>query len=386
MQALTRTPRAILIDVIPPKMTKATAERRLAELDSLTRTYGGIVVVKLLQKRAVPNYRTYIGPGKIEEIVQIAKDEKAELVIVNNLLKPKQIFQLGEILRKENLHVWDRVDLILKIFDKHAKTSEAKLQIKLAAINHMGPRIFGMGMELMQQAGGIGGRAGQGESNTEMMKRHLASQEGFLKKELEKLAISRAGHRARRDRVGLKTVSIIGYTNAGKSSLLNALTRKGAYVANQLFATLDTRVGKLWIPNEPSDEPATTYKAGTEVLLSDTIGFIQDLPPQLIKAFRSTLDETIDADLILHVIDVSDPYRALKIKEVEDILEQLGVQEVPKIYVFNKTDLMKKVPEKTLEKLYKKFNPVFVSAHKKLGLEKLTSCIKTAIDAQTAEE
>lgn len=386
MQQLTLTPRAILIDVIPPKMTKATAERRLMELDALTRTYGGIVVVKLLQKRAIPNYRTYIGPGKIEEIVQIAKDEKAELVIVNNLLKPKQMFQLGEILRKDGLRVWDRVDLILKIFDKHAKTAEAKLQIKLAAIRHMGPRIFGMGMELMQQAGGIGGRGGQGETNTEIMKRHLASQEGFLKKELQKLATSRAGHRARRDRVGLKTVSIVGYTNAGKSSLLNALTRKGAYVANQLFATLDTRVGKLWIPNESSDQSATSYQAGTEVLLSDTIGFIQDLPPQLIEAFRSTLDETIDADLILHVIDVSDPYRALKIKEVESILDQLGVQNVPKIYAFNKTDLMKRVPEKTLAKQYKAFSPVFVSAHQKLGLETLIQQIKASLDAQIDQE
>ncbi len=378
MQCLTLTPRAILIDVIPPDMPKATAERRLTELDALTKTYGGIVVVKLLQKRATPNYRTYIGPGKIEELIQTAKQEKCELIIVNNLLKPKQMFELGEILRKQGLRAWDRVDLILKIFDKHAKTSEAKLQIKLAALRHMGPRIFGMGMELMQQAGGIGGRGGQGETNTEMMKRHLAAQEEHAKKELAKLAIGRAGHRTRRDRLGLKTVSIVGYTNAGKSSLLNALTKKGAYVANQLFATLDTRVGKLWIST--SIDEKTGKPQGEEVLLSDTIGFIQDLPPQLIQAFRSTLDETIDADLILHVIDVSDPHRDEKIKEVEAILDELGVHDTPKLYVFNKIDLVKRVPEKTLKKTYQTYSPVFVSAGTKKGLDSLVYQLKASLD------
>ena len=384
MQRLTLTPRAILIDVIPPGMTKATAERRLTELDALTKTYGGIVVVKTIQKRATPNYRTYIGPGKIEELIETAKEEKCELIIVNNLLKPKQMFELGEILRKQGLRAWDRVDLILKIFDKHAKTAEAKLQIKLAALRHMGPRIFGMGMELMQQSGGIGGRGGQGETNTEIMKRHLATQEDHAKKELAKLAIGRAGTRTRRDRLGLKTVSIVGYTNAGKSSLLNALTRKGAYVANQLFATLDTRVGKLWIQKEP--DAITGKPQGEELLLSDTIGFIQDLPPQLIQAFRSTLDETIDADLILHVIDVSDPHRDAKIKEVEAILDDLGVHQTPKIYAFNKIDLVKRVPEKTLQKKYSDYSPVFVSAGTKVGLESLIHELQRKLDEKTNNE
>ncbi len=379
MQRLTLTPRAILIDVISPEMTKPTAERRLTELDALTKTYGGIVVVKTIQKRATPNYRTYIGPGKIEELIQIAKDEKCELIIVNNLLKPKQMFELGEILRKHGLRAWDRVDLILKIFDKHAKTAEAKLQIKLAAIRHMGPRIFGMGMELMQQSGGIGGRGGQGETNTEIMKRHLAAQEDQTKKELAKLAIGRTGQRVRRDRLGLKTVSIVGYTNAGKSSLLNVLTRKGAYVANQLFATLDTRVGKLWIAKEPNTQ--TGKPQGEELLLSDTIGFIQDLPPQLIQAFRSTLDETIDADLILHVIDVSDPHREAKIQEVETILDELGVHDTPKMYVFNKIDLLKRVPEKTLSKTYRAYSPVFVSTATRQGLDSLIQQLPLHLDA-----
>lgn len=371
-------PRAILIDVVPPRTDPKVAERRLFELESLTSTFGGIVVVKLLQKRDLPNYRTYIGPGKIDELIALAVQEKATLIIVNNLLKPRQMYELGEKLRPHKIQAWDRVDLILKIFQKHAQTIEAKLQIKLAAIDHMGPRIFGMGMEMMQQVGGVGVRGGQGETNTELMKRHLTKEESHIKKELERVARTRKLHRDRRDRIGLKTVSIVGYTNAGKSSLLNALTKKGAYVANELFATLDTRVGKVWIPSSKN----TTLPIGTEsihpptpVLLSDTIGFIQDLPPQLIQAFRSTLDETIDADLILHVIDASDPYLTQKIAEVEDILAQLNLQDAPSIYVFNKIDSVKRLAKATLSKKYKSKTPVFVSAVKGLGLDELKANI-----------
>lgn len=377
MPSQTHKPRTILIDVIPPTMPKAVAERRLTELESLTQTYGGMTIVKLIQKRSTPDYKTYIGSGKLAEIMEISDAEQVDLIIINNLLKPKQLFALEEAFRvhaetreaplprkqQRPPRVWDRVDLILKIFDKHAKTAEAKLQIKLAAIQHMGPRIFGMGMELMQQGGGIGTR-GQGETNTEIMKRHLAEQEKQVKKQLAQLATGRALQRKRRDRMGMKTVSVVGYTNAGKSSLVNALTQKGAYVADALFATLDTRVGKLYLPERPSP-----------VLISDTIGFIQDLPPGLISAFRSTLDETVDADLLLHVIDVSDPHIHEKIKEVEDVLEQLHVADTPKIYVFNKTDLLKRVPKTTLRKEYIAMKPLFVSCKTGEGIDELREFI-----------
>lgn len=353
-----------MVDVIPPSMDAAHAERRLMELESLTRTYGGIVVVKLMQKRGLPNYRTYIGKGKLEEIIEIAKAERVELLIVNNLLKASQMYAVGERLRPHGMRVWDRIDLILNIFAKNAKTAEAKLQIRLAAIHHMGPRIYGMGQEMMQQAGGTGTRGGQGETNTELMKRHFAEQERRVKRELERIAKSRANHRMRRDRVGLKTVSIVGYTNAGKSSLLRALTKKNVHVADALFATLDTRVGKLWLPN-----------LQTSVLLSDTIGFIQDLPPQLVDAFQSTLDETVDADLLLHVIDASDPFMLEKIREVEDVLDAIHVGTTPKIYVFNKIDLAPKLKRDRLEKLFKAYAPVFVSAEKNEGLDTLVSRI-----------
>ena len=363
-------------------MEKAVAERRLLELDSLTKTYGGMVIVKLIQKRQMPDYRTFVGSGKLQEILDIAVKEHAELLIINNLVKPKQLFEVEEFFRKNKhpLQVWDRMDLILKIFSKHARTAEAKLQIKLAAIRHMGPRIFGMGMELMQQTGGIGTR-GLGETNTEIMRRHLAHQEEQTEKQLDRVAGARSLHRARRDRQGLKTVSVVGYTNAGKSTLVNALTHKGAYVANELFATLDTHVGKMWLPMPavPVDDVRAHGGAPlpppTPVLVSDTIGFIQDLPPQLVNAFRSTLDETVDADLLLHVIDASDPYLQDKIKEVEDILTTIGVAGTPKIYVFNKIDCAKRFGKTAIKKKYAAFKPVFVSAQKGIGLEDLKKTI-----------
>ena len=409
--------KTILVDVIDLETSKEAAFTRLYELENLVNTYGSIVVLKTIQKRGLPAYSTYVGKGKVDEIIEMAKELDADLIVINNLLKSRQIFNLEEKFREagmKNVKVWDRVDLILKIFDKHASSTEAKLQIQLASIRHMGPRIFNMGIELMQQTGGIGVRGGQGETNIELMKRHLSKQELTIKKKLKHYETIHQGHRDRRRRQNFKTLALVGYTNAGKSSVLNALTKKGAYVADQLFATLDTRIGKLYLQD-----------TRREVLISDTIGFIQDLPPDLIKAFKSTLSETIDADVILHVIDITDPQIDMKIKVVEDILEQLEVHNKPKIYIFNKIDLIKKydlpsekfdpnrrqeypgileageetsellgwkhdeeieeeLKKKTfnnpsiLEEQYKEFIPVFVSAHKKTNLADL----KKRIDKQ----
>ncbi len=414
--------KAILVDVIDLETSKEEAELRLFELESLVNTYGGIVVLKTIQKRGVPDYSTYVGKGKVDEIMEMVKDIGADLVVVNNLLKARQIFNLEEKFQKseykelKEVKVWDRVDLILKIFDKHAKSTEAKLQIELASIRHMGPRIFNMGIELMQQTGAIGQRGGQGESNIELMKRHLRKQELEIESKLSHYEAIREGHRNRRKRQNFKTLALVGYTNAGKSSILNCLTKKGAYVADQLFATLDTRVGKFYLPNIKK-----------EILLSDTIGFIQDLPPSLIKAFKSTLSETIDADILMHVIDVTDPQIDMKIKCVEEILEQLGAGDKEKIYVFNKTDLIQKydLPEqeidyldreeypglveagdqavkilgwekqeqiakefakktvnspKKLAKKYAEFTPVFVSAHEKDGIGNLIEVIEKRLE------
>lgn len=352
---------AILIDCIPPTLSKEDAESRLVEADSLIQTYGGVTLVKKVQKRLTPHYRTYIGPGKAEELLQDAKELGANIIIVNNSLKPSQVYHLSEMYRKDDIQVWDRIDLILKIFQKHASTKEAKLEIELAGIRHMGPRIFGMGMEMSRQGGGgSGAMRGLGETNTEVMKRHLADQQLHIKRELAACEKSRELHFQSRKRQNFTSLGIIGYTNAGKSSLLNLLTHKGAYAADKLFATLDTRVGKVFIPT-----------LGKEVLLSDTIGFIQDLPPTLINSFQSTLAETLNANILLHVIDASDPRVHQKIAVVEEVLEGLGAAHYPRIYVFNKIDRGFAVPKEDLEERYAEYNPVFISVAAVEGIETL---------------
>lgn len=361
------TPKVILIDIIDPQTSKEEALKSMEELQNLVDTYGGFVIIKKVQKKQIPNYKTYIGSGKLEEVVEEAKEKGVSMLIFNNLLKPQQLFNVQWQLEKDKIKVWDRIDLILKIFEKHASTAEAKLQIELAALRHMGPRIFGMGLELSRQGAGVGTR-GKGETNVEIMKRHLASQEKKIREKLEKVQLMHEGQRRARKRKGLKTVAIVGYTNAGKSQLLSALTQKKVKVKDELFATLDTRIGTLYLPESHS-----------QCLLSDTIGFIQNLPPDLIDAFKSTLDEAIHADLLLHVIDYSDPKREMKIKVVEEILEELGVNNTPTLIVCNKMDLVKKPAIKTFEKRYKNYFPTFISALEKVNLGGLVEKVETQL-------
>lgn len=380
--------KAILIDCIPTSTTKEEAQYRLAEAESLIKTYGGVVVIKKIQKRQTPDYKTFIGSGKLEEIIEESKNSDVNIFIINNELKPHQTYNINERLRKAAedekkaatdpsvrgkirqqakpaMQAWDRIDIILKIFQKHATTREARLEIELASIKHMGPRIFGMGMQLSRQGGGIGTR-GSGETNLEAMKRHLNKMEFSIKQELEACKKVRKVHRKGRKRLNYKTVGIIGYTNAGKSTLLNSLTGKGAYAADKLFATLDTRVGKMYV--EPH-----------EVLISDTIGFIENLPTTLIKSFQSTLEETVDADVLLHVIDVSDPRFLQKIEVVNEILFQIDTLMKPTIYVFNKIDRAPALDRLALEEQFKVFHPCFVSAVSKEGVPELKTAIRDAL-------
>ncbi len=389
--------RALLIDIVDLGTNPAESELRLNELDSLVKTYGGISILKTYQKRSKPDYNTYVGRGKVEALfTEIGGGENIDLVILNNILKPKQIYNLEEYLTEleiarlkelgrvgtpKKIKVWDRVDLILKIFNKHATTAEAKLQIELASIKHMGPRIFGMGLELSRQAGGIGG-VGIGETNTEIMKRHLKKRLQLVEEKIKTYGDIQKRQRDTRKERNQKTVALAGYTNAGKSTLLKSLTKKKeVYIADELFATLDSKVGELFIARKDGH--------GQTLMLADTIGFIQDLPPDLIKAFKTTLAEIVDADLILHVIDINDSNIHLKIQVVEDILDELlDGKDTPKIYVFNKSDLLANQPWSETDKKnyldnlldkYARFNPQVVSALDHATTTELIENIQNAI-------
>ncbi|RKW23761.1 GTPase HflX [Candidatus Gracilibacteria bacterium] len=368
--------KVFLADVVSVDISKnENLEDRMIELENLVNTYGGIVILEHIQKKAHPDYDTYIGGGKLDEIISEMQLKGANLLIIGNILKPSQIYKINEKLRKIGAKAWDRIDLILKIFEKNAKSREAKLQIELAAISHMGPRIYDMGMELGKQGG-----KGKGETNTEIMKRHLQRRKIAIKDELEHYIKVRAEHRKNRVRKGLNTVGVVGYTNAGKSTLTNSLTKKGVLAEDKLFATLGTSVGKMWV-----EATEKNNFRGREYLINDTIGFIRDLPPELIDAFTSTLEDSIEADLLLHVIDAGDPKIEEKIKVVDDILKNIGATG-EKIYVFNKIDGIEgKIYEKTLEngevenisyleylkEKFAEYNPIFVSAFKKINLEEL---------------
>ncbi|MBP6881993.1 MAG: GTPase HflX [Candidatus Levybacteria bacterium] len=334
----------------------------IKETRDLIDTYGGTVVDYAIQRREVHARGSYLGRGKVEEITQSIKENDIDVVILNGIVKPGQIFEVKTDLSVENpnIIVWDRVDLILQIFSKHASTTEAKLQIELAAMRHMGPRIYDMGYVLSRQGGTVGTR-GIGETNTELMKRHWRDQIKKTQDKINKLESEKKFQLERRQRNGAVNISIIGYTNAGKSSLFNLLTNKNRLVEDALFATLDSNIGKMYLPD-----------AKMEVLLSDTIGFIKDLPPSLIDAFQSTLLESVYSDFLIHVIDASDPQIDVKIEAVTRVLEELKIVNKYQIYVFNKSDML--TPEEKLE-LQERFadkDPLFISVKNKVGIEEIS--------------
>lgn len=353
------------IHVINPRADKEKAVNIGEELESLIATLGGKIVARTIQKLDNPDNATFIGKGKVVEATQTIEAEKVDVVVLNAMAKPRQIHALKTAFQKVNPHidVWDRVDLILHIFDKHAVTTEAKLQIEAARMRYMGPRIYGMGFVLSQQGGGIGA-TGVGETNTELMKRHWRNEMKKINDKLEKITQERAQQLERRKKSGYKTVSIVGYTNAGKSSLFNLLSGKNTLVENALFATLDSVVGKVYLP-----------QLQKEILLTDTIGFIRNLPPRLITAFKSTLLESIHADLILHVIDVSDSEVDMKITVVKEILLDLGVDMQKVMYVFNKIDAVAKIQKARLLEVYGQYLPLFISVKTKEGIPSLEKAI-----------
>lgn len=357
--------RVVLIDIIYPHQNQEDAQRKLQELRLLVATYNGIDVVSIIQHRTHPDKATFIGSGKVVELVQIVKEKQIDIVVVNAIVNPSVLFNLTQNLWGINpkIQVWDRFDLILNIFDKHAYTTEAKLQIEITRMHHMGPRIYGLGENYFSRQGGGTNTKGQGETNIELMKRHWRDQIKKKKDQLEKIFSQRLTQLERRKANNIASISIVGYTNAGKTSLFNLLTKKHKAVKDALFVTLDSVTSKFYFPTQKK-----------EVTISDTIGFIKDLPSSLIDSFKSTLMESVYADLLLHVIDISDPEMNEKIKIVEKILQELQVHSKKIIFVFNKIDAFtgdgKKILKEINEK-YSQFSPQFISATTNYGIEKL---------------
>ncbi len=362
--------KVFLADIVESRINDYECNMRMVELENLVGTFGGFVIMQKIQKKQRPDYTSYIWKWKLDEIVREMIATESDLLVLWNILKPRQIYHINEKLRKEwkkhnlkyKMQARDRVDLILKIFGKHAVTEEAKLQIELVAIKHMWPRIFKMWLELSRQWWGIG-TSGIWETNTERMKRHLKEKRRTIEKKLEEYEKMRFASRARRKKQNILSFGIVWYTNAGKSSLMNSLTSKEVLSEDKLFATLWTVSARTFIWYSDNWKPI-------EVLIHDTIWFIRDLPPQLIKAFRSTLEDSIYTDVLLHVVDCADVEIASKIKIVDDILEEIDARQT-KIYVFNKSDKLTKIQKKQISDKFKDLNPIFVSSIEKLGLDEL---------------
>lgn len=356
--------KVFIADILPHDIIKKQGmEDRMIELENLVTSFWGVVILEHVQKKSVPDYNTYIGGWKLEDIMSEMHLQGANLLVLWNILKPHQMYNLNEKLKTIGAVAWDRVDLILKIFGKNAITEETKLQIELAAIKHMWPRIFNMGMELWKQ-----GWKWSGETNTEIMKRHLTTREKEIRKKLDWYSKVRETHRQGRKKKWFLTVGIVGYTNAGKSTLLNALTNKWVLSEDKLFATLWTSVWKMWIA--PKVQKEGEYVAWKEVLLSDTIGFIRDLPPELVDAFASTLEDSIESDLLFHVVDASDQKMDEKLQVVDNILDRIWAKQ-KRIYVFNKTDMISGHDLIELKKRFYKKETLYISTHTRAGFDEL---------------
>ena len=314
---------ALLVEVVLPPEKRWEAEESLEELELLAESAGAIVAGKVLQEREGPDPRYLIGEGKAQELEKLCS-EGIDLVIFDEELSGSQQRNLEGLIGKK---VVDRTGLILDIFAQRARSREGKLQVELAQLAYLLPRLVGKGVLLSRLGGGIGTR-GPGETKLEMDRRLIRKRMAKIQEELSKVRRHRALLRRPRRKLDLPTVALVGYTNAGKSTLLNALTKADVFVADHVFATLDPTLRRAVLPN------------GKVVLISDTVGFIRKLPHQLIEAFKATLEEVAEADLLLHVIDLSHPRMEAQRQAVEGILAELGLASKPIIEVYNKIDLL----------------------------------------------
>ena len=315
---------AVLVTIAESTSVLDECERSLAELERLLNTAGGESFAKIIQVKDKFDPRTCIGKGKVEEIAELCKNNNINLVIFDFELTPAQIRNLENDIG--DVTVIDRSMLILDIFALHAVSGEGKLQVELAQLRYSAPRLTGKGIELSRQGGGIGSR-GPGESKLETDRRHLHEKIVSLEKRLAELEHNRSVMRAQRDRSGLTKVALVGYTNAGKSTLLNKMTGADVLAEDKLFATLDPTTRKMEL------------ETGESILLTDTVGFIRKLPHHLVKAFKSTLDEVVYADILLVVSDINDPEVREHLEVTKSVIEELGASDKPIIYVYNKCDL-----------------------------------------------
>ncbi|MBR1661478.1 MAG: GTPase HflX [Acidaminococcaceae bacterium] len=345
-----------------------TSEDSLEELRQLAETAGADVKAKFLQKRPKPDPGFFIGRGKVRDLALFAQQEDIDLCIFDEELSPAQQRNLEQAL---GIKVIDRTALILDIFAQRAQTNEGKLQVELAQLQYTLPRIMGQGLSLSRLGGGIGTR-GPGETKLETDRRIIRDRIAYIKGCIDKVQNVRKLHRSRRNKNQAPSVSLVGYTNAGKSTLLNVLTHSDVYEKDQLFATLDPTTRQLDLPDK------------RQAILTDTVGFIQRLPHQLIAAFKSTLEETLDADLLVHVIDVSHPLYKEQSEAVYRVLHEVGAQDKPVLSVFNKID---KLPEDSglLEQLRAVPESVCISAKKQIGLDTLLEIIANHLKLKSAE-
>jgi len=351
--------RGILISVA--RQLREEAEDSLDELKELARTAGVAVLDTVIQRPRQFNARYLMGEGKIREVVIRALQLGASLLIFDQELTPTQVRSISAI---TELKVIDRSQLILDIFARRAKSLDGKVQVELAQLKYLLPRLTGRGVQMSRLMGGIGGR-GPGETKLEIDRRRIRDRIAKLERELEELSSGRYQRRQKRVRAGLPIVSIVGYTNAGKSTLLNALTKSTVFTENLLFATLDTATRRLRFPRE------------REVIVTDTVGFIRSLPTSLMGAFKATLEELQDADLLLHLVDCANPRFEEQISQVEQILDELGLGEKPRLLVFNKADRLQEMKRKNplafmkVRQLARRLGAVYVSAPDEKSLDPL---------------